>query len=106
MENVKKYKPSDLFQSLVGSLVKDGNMKVESVFLFSDIPEELPVFLHYAEKSNTTIFFDNEDMTIYPGDSMKCDKYEVYVWTAYLQAEKAFGKYRKRWERKTGNITL
>lgn len=51
----------------LGIIVKDGTVRIPSIFMFEDWIDIDP-FLAHARKMNCTVVFENENITVEPND--------------------------------------
>ena len=58
-------------------IVKDGTVKIPSIFMFEDWTDIDP-FLRHARKMNCTVIFENENIEVVPNDNISGVKIGVY----------------------------
>lgn len=49
-------------------IVKDGEITIPSIFMFSECHTEYYLFIHACSELNCTVHLENEGLTIKPGD--------------------------------------
>ena len=53
---------------MIPEIIKNGDITVESIFMFSDGYPQISSFLQKCQAQNCRVHFCNEDITIAPGD--------------------------------------
>lgn len=64
-------------------IVKDGTIRIPSIFLFEHF-EDVTTFLNDAKKANCTVIFDNENMTVVPGEDDFGIRAKIHIYTTMI----------------------
>lgn len=64
-------------------IVKDGTIRIPSIFMFEHF-EDVTIFLNNAKKANCTVIFDNENMTVVPGEDDFGIRTKIHIYTTMI----------------------
>lgn len=64
-------------------IVKDGTVRIPSIFLFEHF-EDVAIFLNHAKEANCTVIFENEEVTVAPGVDDFGVRAKVHIYTTMI----------------------